>query len=57
MADGTIEIDTTARAGGGTIIFAPQPALVAGTLPTDRIDWICTGGNLLQKYRPAKCRT
>jgi type IV pilus assembly protein PilA len=54
--DGRITVTTNARAGGGSVIFAPQPALVAGVLPADRIDWTCTGGTLDPKYRPAKCR-
>lgn len=55
--DGQITITTTAKAGNGTVIFAPSPALTAGTIPSDRIDWTCTGGSLAQKYRPSKCRT
>ncbi|MCG6118818.1 MAG: pilin [Aquimonas sp.] len=54
--DGQITVTTTARAGGGTIIFVPNPALVAGTPPTDRIAWACTAGTLLARYRPAECR-
>lgn len=51
--DGTaaITITYTAAAGNGTIIMTPtlQPA-------NGDITWICTGGNLLAKYRPASCR-
>ncbi len=57
-ANGQITVTTNANAGGGTIIFAPNPALPAvGTPPADRIDWTCTGGSLDQKYRPSECRT
>lgn len=55
-ATGIITITYTTRAGGGTIIVTPSPALVAGTPPTDRITWSCTGGSLPAKYRPAECR-
>ena len=54
--DGQITVTTSAKAGNGTVIFAPQPVLVAGTIPTDRTDWTCTGGTLVAKYRPSKCR-
>jgi type IV pilus assembly protein PilA len=56
-ADGQITVTTSAKAGNGTVIFAPQPALTAGVIPSDRIDWTCTGGSLAQKYRPSNCRT
>ena len=56
-ANGQITATTTTAAGGGTIIFAPEPALPAvGTPPSDRINWTCTGGSLVAKYRPAECR-
>jgi type IV pilus assembly protein PilA len=53
---GVITVTYTTKAGGGTIIISPSPALVAGTPPTDRITWSCTGGTLAAKYRPAECR-
>ncbi|MCR6663508.1 MAG: pilin [Luteimonas sp.] len=53
---GIITLTTTARAGGGTIIFTPTPALVAGTIPDGNITWNCTTGTLVAKYRPAECR-
>ena len=56
-ADGSITVTTQANAGGGTIIFTPSPALVAGTPPSDRVEWDCTGGSLANKYRPAECRS
>jgi type IV pilus assembly protein PilA len=56
-ATGVITLTTTARAGGGTIIFTPTPALVAGTPPATNITWNCTTGTLAQKYRPGECRT
>jgi len=55
-ANGQITVTTTAKAGGGTIIFVPTPALVAGTPPADRISWACTTGTLAAKYRPGQCR-
>ena len=57
---GQITITYTARAGGGTIIMVPQSnsaALAAGTVPPEAIQWTCTGGTLVQKYRPSNCRT
>jgi len=49
-ANGVITITYTAQAGGGTIIM--QPTLQAN----GDLTWICTGGTLLPKYRPASCR-
>ena len=54
--NGQITLDTTTRAGNGTVIFVPAPALTPGTPPADRITWTCTGGTLAGKYRPAECR-
>jgi type IV pilus assembly protein PilA len=58
--NGEITITTTAKAGGGTVIFVPKSggttALASGTVPTDAIQWTCTGGTLAQKYRPSQCR-
>jgi len=57
IADGgTITLTTTDRAGGGTVIFAPTPALVEGVPPDTNITWDCTGGTLDEKYRPGECR-
>ena len=58
---GQITVTTTAKAGGGTIVFVPgtgagHTALAAGTIPTDRIGWSCTTGSLSAKYRPSECR-
>ena len=58
-ANGEITITYTANAGGGTIIFEPTSggaALAAGTIPTDAIEWDCTGGTLDARYRPSNCR-
>ena len=55
-ASGQITLTTTARAGNGTIIFVPTPALVAGTPPASNVTWACTTGTLVAKYRPAECR-
>ncbi|PRB82661.1 pilin [Pseudomonas sp. MYb185] len=58
--NGQITLTTTAKAGGGTIIFVPTSsggsALAAGTIPTTAISWACTTGTLATKYRPAECR-
>ena len=62
-AAGLITATTTAAAGNGTVIFAPYDGtapttpLTAGTVPANSIQWTCTGGTLIQKYRPAACRT
>jgi type IV pilus assembly protein PilA len=56
-ATAQITVTMRANAGNGTIIFLPSPALVAGTPPTDRVEWSCTGGSLANKYRPAECRS
>jgi len=56
-ASGEILVTTTTRAGGGTILFVPTPALVAGTPPASNVTWDCTGGSLAEKYRPAECRS
>ena len=44
----------------GTIILTPQAPLgtpvASGTIPADAISWICTGGDLDDRYRPAICR-
>lgn len=58
-ADGTITVTYTAAAGAGTITLVPTSAtaaLVAGTPPASSIDWDCTGGTLVAKYRPSNCR-
>ena len=57
--DGTITVTYSAAATGGTMTFVPTAAgaaLVAGTPPTTAIQWDCTGGTLLAKYRPSECR-
>ncbi|MDO5625422.1 MAG: pilin [Pseudomonadota bacterium] len=57
--NGQITVTTTARAGGGSVIFVPSAgggAITSGTIPTDRISWVCTTGSLQAKYRPAECR-
>jgi len=47
---GTITITYTAAAGGGTITMVPT--LVTG----NPVTWNCSGGTLIDKYRPAICR-
>ncbi len=57
--NGTITITYTAAAGGGTITLVPTSggaALAAGVPPAGSIDWDCTGGTLIDDYRPAQCR-
>ena len=55
--DGVITLTTAARAGAGTLVFTPAPALVAGTPPATNITWSCnTGGTLAARHRPAECR-
>ncbi|MGY6518247.1 MAG: pilin [Lysobacteraceae bacterium] len=54
---GVITVNFTGAAGGGSITFVPDPALTPGTPPADRIDWDCTGGSQIQKYRPSECRS
>jgi len=49
-ANGIITVTFTAAAGGGTIIMTP--VLQASGVLT----WVCTGGTLIAKYRPANCR-
>ena len=49
-ATGAITITYTAAAGGGTIVMTP-------TLQANGdVTWVCNGGTLLAKYRPASCR-
>ncbi|HBG51121.1 pilin [Candidatus Macondimonas diazotrophica] len=59
-SNGTITITYTAAAGNGTMTLVPtagsSTALVAGTAPTDAIQWDCSGGTLDDRYRPANCR-
>ncbi len=58
-ATGQITVTYTAAAGNGTIILVPTEggnALVAGTPPSDAIEWSCTGGTLDDRYRPSNCR-
>lgn len=49
-ANGIIIVTFTASAGNGTIIF--QPTLVGN----NNVTWDCTGGTLLDRYRPSICR-
>ena len=61
---GVITIDYSAAAGNGTIIMVPTTevggadvALAAGTIPGGgSVNWDCTTGTLLDKYRPSNCR-
>ena len=58
-ATGVITITYTAAGGNGTLLMTPSAggaALAAGTIPTDAITWDCTGGTLVDKYRPSNCR-
>lgn len=56
---GAVTVTYTAAAGNGTIILTPSDnagAIAAGTVPTGRISWTCTGGTLAAIYRPSSCR-
>ena len=57
---GVITISYTAAAGGNTLLMEPSSggtALAAGTVPTGgSINWACTSGTTLSKYRPSACR-
>jgi type IV pilus assembly protein PilA len=56
---GEITITYTAKAGNGTIILVPTSsgaALAANAVPGSSIDWSCTTGTLVAKYRPSQCR-
>ncbi len=57
---GEITITYTAAAGGKTVLLAPNTAgapLAAGIVPTGgSINWECTGGTTLPKFRPNACR-
>ncbi len=56
---GVITITYTAAAGGGTITMVPTSngaALAPPAPPAGSIDWDCTGGTLLDQYRPSNCR-
>ena len=45
-------------AAANTILIVPTPAdLSAATSAGTQITWACTTGTVLQKYRPATCRT
>ena len=60
---GVITITYTAAAGGtagaNTITLVPTSsgvALAANAVPGSSINWSCTGGGLISKYRPSVCR-
>ena len=61
--NGEITITYTTKAGGAaganTILLHPQSSgvdLAVNTVPGSSIDWSCTGGTLVPKYRPSQCR-
>jgi len=61
--NGEITITYTTKAGGATgantILLHPQSSgvdLAVNTVPGSSIDWSCTGGTLVAKYRPSQCR-
>lgn len=64
QAAGLITVTTTAAIGGGTVIFTPTSggAALAGTATASTIpaggsiEWDCSQGTLIAKYRPAQCR-
>jgi len=48
-----------AASGANTVILTPTAsnnALASGTIPTGPINWTCTGGTVVTRYRPAACR-
>ena len=60
---GMITVTTTAKAGDGTIEFTPTSGGVAlagdatsSTVPDNAIAWSCTGGTIIDKFRPSECR-
>lgn len=56
---GAITVTLTSNAGGGSITLTPTSggaALAAGTIPTQAIDWTCTGTNTNKSQLPANCR-
>jgi type IV pilus assembly protein PilA len=58
-ATGQITVTYTAAAGNGTIILVPTSggaALAPNAVPASSIDWNCTTGTLVPKYRPSICR-
>jgi type IV pilus assembly protein PilA len=61
-ATGQITVTTSAKAGAGTVLFIPYDGAVGGNLltagvpPDYPIQWDCTTGSLVAKYRPAQCR-
>ena len=61
-ATGVITVTTSLKAGNGTVTFVPSDGVVGtampavGTTPTKSIQWDCTGGTLVPKYRPGQCR-
>ncbi|MDG2525792.1 pilin [Stenotrophomonas sp. HITSZ_GD] len=57
-ASGVISVQTTDKAGNGTVTFTPQAggaALVAGTPPEGTIVWTCASADIKQKYLPSSC--
>ena len=54
---GVITLTTTPAGGGGTILFTPSP-LLSAVPPTTNVQWSCSsGGSLINRYRPAICRS
>jgi type IV pilus assembly protein PilA len=64
QANGQITITYGAASANGTVVLIPQSsgAALAGTassstVPTGgSINWTCTSGTVITKYRPAQCR-
>ena len=59
--NGQIKIIYTDAAGGAGKFILMEPkaggaAITGGTVPTDALQWTCSGGDLDPKYRPASCR-
>ncbi|TNG01545.1 MAG: prepilin-type cleavage/methylation domain-containing protein, partial [Gammaproteobacteria bacterium] len=49
--DGEIVVTFTSKVDGGDPTIIIMPNTTGGS-----INWTCTGGTLLNKYRPANCR-
>jgi type IV pilus assembly protein PilA len=60
--NGQITVGYTTRvaeSGANTVILTPTASsdvLANGTIPTGPINWTCTGGTVVTRYRPAACR-
>ena len=56
VASGVITITYNARVGGNPSQANNTITMIPGTANPGSVTWDCTGGNILDKYRPANCR-